>query len=60
MDYTQLTTLVGTVGFPIVACGALFWMINKSIAQIKESLDNNTQIMTKLLVKLGGETDDSK
>ena len=29
MDYTQIVQLIGSLGFPIVACGALFWKLNK-------------------------------
>lgn len=36
MDYNALTQFIGTVGFPIVACGALF------ISQYKERKDNRS------------------
>lgn len=32
MDAVQtVLTAIGSYGFPIVACGALFWMINKAL-----------------------------
>lgn len=30
MDFAQVAQMIGTLGFPIVACGALFWLINKN------------------------------
>lgn len=30
MDVTVVTQLIGSIGFPIVACGALFWQMNKN------------------------------
>ena len=63
MDVTAITQIVSTLGFPIVMCAALFWELDKSHAQHKEeigklteSLNNNTVVMEKLLVKLGGGT----
>ncbi len=63
MDVTAVTQIVSTLGFPIVMCAALFWELDKSHAQHKaeidklsESLNNNTVVMEKLLVKLEGGT----
>ena len=60
MDVSAITQIVSTLGFPIVMCAALFWELDKSHAQHKEeigklseSLNNNTVVMEKLLVKLG-------
>lgn len=46
---------ISTVGFPIVACGAMFWKINQQDKQHKEEMDsvtkaleNNTIALTKL------------
>ena len=59
MDYTQIVQLIGSLGFPIVACGALFWKLNKDeemhkqeMDAMKQSLDNNTQILTKLYERM--------
>lgn len=41
---------IGQYGFPIVACGALFWMINKSVKELTAAVNNNTaaiNIMTE-------------
>ena len=35
MDEIQIITqAIGSVGFPIVACGALFWMINTTMKEL--------------------------
>lgn len=60
MDANSLQSLITTVGFPIVCCGALFWyMIRESKShkeetdKLSEALNNNTLVMTKLIERLG-------
>lgn len=62
MDVNTLIQLVGSLGFPIVACGALFWRMVKSDDQHKEemnkmseALNNNTNAIVKLTEKLDKE-----
>lgn len=62
MDVNSLIQLVGSLGFPIVACGALFWRMVKSDEQHKEemnkmseALNNNTSALVKLTEKLEKE-----
>lgn len=57
MDWIQI---IGSLGFPIVACIFLFKQnINienqhhDEVAKISEALNNNTLIMTKLCERLG-------
>ena len=39
MDGVQeITQVISSVGFPIVACGALFWMINTTMKELKEAI----------------------
>ena len=59
MDANTIIQLVGSLGFPIVACGALFWRMVKSDEQHKaemdklsEAINNNTVALTKLSDKL--------
>lgn len=59
MDANTIIQLVGSLGFPIVACGALFLRMVKSDEQHKaemdklsEALNNNTIALTKLSDKL--------
>lgn len=64
MDVATVSQLIGSVGFPIAACFAMFWMVNKSNDQHKEEMDamtmalnNNTLALNKIMLKLG--VDDS-
>lgn len=59
MDANTIVTLVGSLGFPIVCCFALFWFITKltsqhkeEIEKLREAIDNNTKVMTEVLGKL--------
>ena len=45
MDIQEITQVISSVGFPIVACGALFWMINTTMKELKEAI----QALTKSL-----------
>lgn len=56
----DLTNFISSVGFPIVVSVAMFYQNNilssnyqKSTEQLEEKLDNNTQVLTRLLDKLG-------
>ena len=49
MDYNTIVTLVGSLGFPIVACVGLFWMINTTMKEFKETVAENTKAMTELV-----------
>ena len=56
MDITALTTLISSVGFPIVACIFLFLQLNKQT----ETLNELKIVMTKLIDKLDVEDVDVK
>ena len=49
MDYNAILTLVGSLGFPIVACIALFWMMNTTMKEFKETVAENTKAMIELV-----------
>ncbi len=60
MDYTAIAQLVGSLGFPIVACIMLYIRLDKQAAEHKEevsklseAIHNNTLVMQKLIDKLG-------
>ena len=60
MDVNGITQIISSVGFPIAACVALFWYMTKTNEQhkeetdkLKQSIDNNTLIITKLYERLG-------
>lgn len=55
MDATQIMQAIGSLGFPIVACCALFYYLNKEqeshkeeMNSMRDALDRNTTIMTEL------------
>ena len=51
MDYNAIMQAVSTVGFPIVACGVLFYQNNKmssTIAELTKTLVENTTILKQL------------
>ena len=57
MDFSAVSQLISSVGFPIAACVALFWQMNKESTQhkeemdaVKESLNQNTLAITKLVL----------
>lgn len=43
MDANALTTLVSTLGFPIVCCGALFWYVNKTQKEFTEKIEKSIE-----------------
>lgn len=57
-----ITDVVANFGFPIAMCGILLWYIYKKdnqhkqeVDKLAEALNNNTVVLEKLLVKLGGD-----
>jgi hypothetical protein len=62
MELNDLVSLIGSLGFPIVACIALFWQNNKQeerhrdeMEKVTESINNNTTAIIELTNKLGKE-----
>lgn len=54
---SAISQLISSVGFPIAACVALFWQMNRESTQhkeemnaLKESLNQNTLAITKLVL----------
>ena len=59
MDVQTITTLIGSLGFPIAACIACFSMLNKErdehkqeMAKVTEAINNNTLALEALKGKL--------
>ncbi len=55
MDVTQIMQAIGTLGFPIVACCALFYYLNKEqeshkeeMGAVTEALNRNTDALLEL------------
>lgn len=58
MDVNTTIQLISSVGFPIVACLGVAWFCKYLIDNMQKTIDNNTKIITKLYMKLGGDQDD--
>lgn len=61
MDVTTITQLIGSLGFPIVCCGALFWYLVKEkdahkeeMEELRKSVEANTTAINSLCQHLGG------
>lgn len=55
MDFNSFVQLIGTLGFPIVACGAMYVQLIKQaerhkeeMDKIREALENNTKAIMEL------------
>jgi hypothetical protein len=55
MDAQVIGQLIASLGFPIVAAAAMFWMVNKNEERHKDELDNmrktideNTSVLTSI------------
>lgn len=55
MDIQVIGQLVASLGFPIVACGAMFWMVNKQeerhgeeIRSLRKTIEDNTNVLSSL------------
>lgn len=56
---TEIGSLISTLGFPIVASGALFWLnlktsetYSKSIESMRKTIEENSEIVSQLLSTL--------
>ena len=61
MNVTTVTQLIGSLGFPIVCCGALFWYLVKEkdahkdeMEELRKSVEANTTAINSLCQHLGG------
>lgn len=50
----DIVNLIGSVGFPIAACIYMAVTQTKTVDKLRESVDNNTRIMERLLDKING------
>lgn len=55
MDIQVIGQLIASLGFPIVACGAMFWMVNKQeerhgeeIGSLRKTIEDNTNVLASL------------
>lgn len=45
-------SFISSVGFPIVAFAAMFWMMNSTIKELTATISANTQAVAKLMAYL--------
>lgn len=55
MEGQDAINAISSVGFPIVACGALFWMINNALQKVTESNRELTDAINSLTAWLKHE-----
>lgn len=69
MDLSTITNLISSIGFPIVMCIIMMWYIKYTndkdleerknyyteLNDVKQAIDNNTQVITQLITKLDKE-----
>lgn len=55
MDINEVTQLINGCGFPIAACGALFWMLNSSFKELTVAITNLGEQMHMLMSELRKE-----
>ena len=61
MNLSDIGTLIGSVGFPIVACCGMCWYINNTMQKFTDTMQKNTTALEKLLTVLRkDETNDGK
>lgn len=52
MDINSVTTLISSIGFPIVACCAMGYYITKELHEMQENMQELTLTIKELNVKL--------
>ena len=55
MDVQVIGQLIASLGFPIVACCAMFWMVNKNeerhkeeLGDMRKTIEDNTSVLVSL------------
>lgn len=54
MDYNAIVQAIGSVGFPIVACCGLFYMVNTTMKELTAAIGNLDTSIVKLTDRLEG------
>lgn len=49
--------LISNFGFPIVCCGALFWFIIRELRDCRKIIENNTNVLNRILEHIKKEED---
>ena len=62
MSFNEIIQLISNIGFPIAVSVAMFWMINTTLNKLINTVDKNTEIINKILLKMENlhDEDDKK
>lgn len=55
MDVNAIMQAISTVGFPIVACGALFYLYNKTITKLTVTLEKMDRTLDAMQHKIDSD-----
>ena len=58
MDVNGLVQAIGSVGFPIVACCAMFYLYDKTVTKLTSTLERIDKTLDRVLNKLDMETEE--
>lgn len=54
MDVNTISTLIGSLGFPIICCCGMAYYINTTMKEFTKTMRDNTVAMERLIALLGG------
>ena len=52
LDVTTISTVISSIGFPIVACCALFYLYDKTITKLTTTLEKIDNTLDKVVDKI--------
>lgn len=55
MELDALEQIINTVGFPAVTFLLMFYLVNSTLRDLQNTINENTKILTKLSERLGGD-----
>lgn len=55
MELDALEQIISTVGFPAVTFLLMFYLVNSTLRDLQDTINENTKILTKLSERLGGD-----
>lgn len=58
MDVNGIIQAIGSVGFPIVACCAMFYLYDKTVTKLTSTLERIDKTLDRVLNKLDMEVDE--
>lgn len=58
MDVNVIIQAIGSVGFPIVACCAMFYLYDKTVTKLTSTLERIDKTLDRVLDKLDMEAEE--